>query len=73
MDNFLLDNFPQLNSSMLATINSLYPEGAQFPSRGSFFSAAATVYGEMRYICPGIFISSAINQFRTPQPNWNYQ
>ena len=73
MDNFLADNFPQLNQSSLDTINKLYPKGPQFSDHGAFFSAAATVYGEMRYICPGIFISEAINQFRSPLPNWNYQ
>ena len=73
MNNFLLDNFPNLTSSMLESIDELYPESSQFPDHGAFYFAAATVYGEMRYICPGIFISGKIHDFRTPSPNWNYQ
>lgn len=73
MNSFLQDNFPNLTSSMISTIDKLYPESSQFANHGAFYFAAATVYGEMRYICPGIFISEKINQFRSPLPNWNYQ
>lgn len=73
MDNFLLDNFPNLNESSLETINQLYPESEQFPGHGAFYFSAATVYGEMRYNCPGIFISGKIRNFSSPQPNWLYQ
>ncbi|KAH8119021.1 Alpha/Beta hydrolase protein [Phellopilus nigrolimitatus] len=72
MNNFLLDNFPNLTSSMLNTIDVLYPESSQFSGHGAFYFAAATAYGEMRYICPGIFISQEINKTRSPLPNWNY-
>ena len=73
MNSFLLDNFPNLNSSSLNTIDSLYPKSTQFPSRGEFFSAAALAYGELRYNCPGIFISGEIRDLSTPQTNWLYQ
>ncbi|KAI5118841.1 hypothetical protein M0805_006161 [Coniferiporia weirii] len=72
MNNFLLDNFPNMTSSMLETVDATYPESSQFPNHGAFYFAAATVYGEMRYICPGIFVSTEINRFRSPLPNWNY-
>ncbi|KAH8119020.1 triacylglycerol lipase [Phellopilus nigrolimitatus] len=72
MNNFLQDNFPNLTSSMLNTIDALYPESSQFRDHGAFYFTAATAYGEMRYICPGIFISQEINKTRSPLPNWNY-
>ncbi|KAL5528651.1 hypothetical protein ACEPAF_7787 [Sanghuangporus sanghuang] len=72
MDNFLLDNFPKLNQTSLDTIHFFYPESEQFPDHGTFYFNAATAYGEMRYICPGIFISNQIRRFRNPRPNWLY-
>ncbi|THH03903.1 hypothetical protein EW145_g5916 [Phellinidium pouzarii] len=47
MDNFLADNFPNLTSSMLDTINTLYPKSSQFAHHGEFYFSAATAYGEM--------------------------
>lgn len=73
MDSFLVDNFPQLTQSMLNVINTNYPKSVQVVDHGAFFWAAATAYGEMRYICTGNFISTIFNKFRSPLPNWNYQ
>ncbi|EJD02747.1 triacylglycerol lipase [Fomitiporia mediterranea MF3/22] len=72
MDNFLLDNFPKLNASSLETIHELYPNTVQAPNHGAFFFIASLPYGEMRYNCPGIFISGEIRKFRQPSPNWLY-
>jgi len=73
MTTFLENNFPALSTSDGETINELYPKGAQFPGRGEFFSAAAAAYGDMRYICPGILVSTNIAKFEVPNPTWNYQ
>lgn len=73
MSTFLENNFPALATSDANTINELYPKGAQFSGRGEFFSAAAAAYGEMRYICPGILVSTSIAEFQAPKPTWNYQ
>ncbi|KAL9095666.1 MAG: hypothetical protein Q9165_002098 [Trypethelium subeluteriae] len=54
-DNFLKDQFPALTLQQLAKINSLYPSNA---------------YGEIRYICPGIYISKKYNELNIPI--WNY-
>ncbi|KAH8119019.1 triacylglycerol lipase [Phellopilus nigrolimitatus] len=72
MNNFLQNNFPNLTSSMLSNIDVLYPQSTPVPGYGPYFSAASSAYGEMRYICPGIFVSQEINKFRSPSPNWNY-
>ena len=61
MDNFLKNNFVNLTASNLEQVNSFYTDGEQFPGKGTFWRAAANAYGEMRYICPGIYISSMIS------------
>lgn len=73
MDSFLADNFPAFTANMASVVNRLYPKSSQFPNRSAFFSAAANVYGDMRYTCPGIFLSSVIHQFMGNQPNFLYQ
>jgi hypothetical protein len=54
-------------------IKQLYPKSFQAPGRGKFFSAAANAYGDMRYTCPGIFLSTVIHQFMRNKPNFLYQ
>jgi carboxylesterase type B len=61
MDNFLKNQFVNLTESDIQQINSFYPDAQQFPGKGDFWRAAANAYGEMRYICPGIYISSMIS------------
>ncbi|KAE9363403.1 triacylglycerol lipase-like protein [Stipitochalara longipes BDJ] len=72
MDNFLKNNFVKLNESDLEQINSFYPDGQQFPGKGAFWRAGSNAYGEMRYICPGIYISSMISS-RGKAPSYNYR
>lgn len=71
MNDFLIDNFVQLNAAELATIDFLYPKAQQFPDSGPYWRTACNAYGEMRYICPGIFISSAYPLYNVPE-SWNY-
>ena len=68
MNSFLLDNFPNLDSSSLSKIETLHPKSTQFPNYTEFFSAAALAYGELQYTCPGIFISGEIRDFSSPNP-----
>ncbi|KAK0118422.1 hypothetical protein ONS95_012709 [Cadophora gregata] len=71
VNNFLQDNFPKLTSSQLAKIDVLYPKAEQYPGKGTYWKTGANAYGDMRYICPGIYISSAILG-RGMQSSWNY-
>lgn len=73
MNNFLLNQFPNLTASNLAVVDQLYPIGEQFSNHGAYFSAAAAAYGEMRYICPGILITSSFAQYGYSQSIHNYQ
>ncbi|OKL56948.1 hypothetical protein UA08_07827 [Talaromyces atroroseus] len=79
-DVFLRDNFPAYTDSQLATINSLYmsqPDAVVYPNAGTYWRGVSNAYGEIRYICPGIYISTAYNNFSTSSssdfvPSWNY-
>ncbi|PMD13702.1 alpha/beta-hydrolase [Hyaloscypha hepaticicola] len=61
MDKFLKDQFANLTQSDLKQINTYFPESQQFSGRGVYWRAAANAYGEIRYICPGIFISTMLS------------
>jgi len=70
-DIFLKNQFPDLTPKELYTINQLYPIAEQFTGTGAFWRQAANAYGEIRYICPGIFISQTYTNMSLSQ-NWNY-
>lgn len=58
---FLTEQFPYLTSSDLAEIDKLYPnpDKAACPASGCWWRQASNVYGELRYMCPGLYVSSA--------------
>ena len=56
---FIQSQWASISLQQLGTINALYPNpGLTFPNSGPFWRQASNAYGEIRYICPGIFISS---------------
>jgi carboxylesterase type B len=71
VNNFLKNNFPLLDASQLAAIDHLYPQAEQFPGRALYWRTAANAYGEMRYNCPSIYISSQFDA-RGVQNNFQY-
>lgn len=72
-DTFIKDQFAAISLSQLRVLNDLYPvKGTPgFPDAGRYWREVSKIYGEMRYICPGIFISGV--QTNTTIPNWNYK
>jgi len=58
---FMTNQFPYLTSSQLNTLSQLYPNPNQSacPASGCWWRQVSNVYGEMRYMCPGLYISSA--------------
>ncbi|TFK49462.1 triacylglycerol lipase [Heliocybe sulcata] len=74
-DAFLQAQFPYLTLPQLATINSMYPETndtfSLAPNAGKYWRQCANAYGETRYICPGIYISSVLQTAGVPG-SWNY-
>ncbi|QSZ31841.1 hypothetical protein DSL72_001410 [Monilinia vaccinii-corymbosi] len=72
MSDFLKNNFVKLTDDQLYNIHQYYPQGPQYPNAGSYWSAAALAYGEMRYNCPGIYLSGTHDFFSPSLGNWNY-
>lgn len=72
MNQFLKNNFPRLTTGELAELDALYYQNTTtvHPGRGAFWRTAANAYGEMRYNCPGIFVSTALRNASVP--SWNY-
>ncbi|KAI5921997.1 Alpha/Beta hydrolase protein [Camillea tinctor] len=63
-DSFLKSQFPFLNLDQLGRINALYPNpNTTCPSSGCYWRQVANAYGDMRYTCPGTFISSAMANY----------
>lgn len=71
MNRFLKDQFPNLTNTELARIDYYYPKAEQFPDSGSYWRAVSNAYGQMRYMCPGLYISSAVS--KSNAPSWNYR
>jgi len=72
---WLRDQFPYLTLPQIKKLNALYPDTAlRFPKSGAYWRQLANVYGEMRYMCPGLFASSAFSGHPTLATKaWNYR
>ncbi|RDW75849.1 hypothetical protein BP5796_06670 [Coleophoma crateriformis] len=71
MNNFLKNNWVGLTSDQLAQIDIYWPKAEQFPNSGEYWRAAANAYGEMRYNCPGIYLSGQFPKYGV-NSSWNY-
>ncbi|KAI1504016.1 Alpha/Beta hydrolase protein [Biscogniauxia marginata] len=65
-DSFLKSQFPFLTLEQLGRINDLYPNtNDSCPNTGCYWRQVSDAYGDMRYMCPGIFVSSAMANYST--------
>ncbi|KIW11479.1 hypothetical protein PV08_10779 [Exophiala spinifera] len=72
-DTFLRNQFPFLSSKQLSRISALFPNaGPTFPETGSWWRQVSNAYGNMRYMCPNLFITSALARYGN-KGNWNYR
>ncbi|KAF7117232.1 hypothetical protein CNMCM5793_005988 [Aspergillus hiratsukae] len=72
-DKFLQNQFPEIQLHHLAKINELYLQENQtqpFPNASVWWRPASNAYGEMRYICPGIDMSTVYEDVGVK--SWNY-
>ncbi|KAJ5902404.1 hypothetical protein N7495_002932 [Penicillium taxi] len=72
-DQFIKDQYPIMTDDQLYKINAMYltPDDTEtYPDAGPYWPPASTAYGELRYICPGIHMSSIYAAAGVP--NWNY-
>ncbi|ELR02396.1 hypothetical protein VC83_02545 [Pseudogymnoascus destructans] len=73
MTNFLKNNFAKLTTDQLNHIASLYPhDETKYPGKGAWWRTAADAYGELRYNCPGQFMSQMFENHTDGTSNWHY-
>lgn len=72
-DDFIKDQFPSITTDQTDKINSMYLNEHQtqdFPNAEPYWPPASNAYGELRYICPGMHMSSIYAA--AGLPSWNY-
>lgn len=72
-DTFIQNEFPQIELDQLAQVNAWYLQPNQtrnFPNSGPYWRPTSNAYGEIRYTCPGIDMSTVAANANIP--NWNY-
>jgi carboxylesterase type B len=74
-DTFIQAQFPFIQPEQLNRINAMYMSNVSqtpaYPGTGAYWQSASSAYGEMRYICPGISVSSAYSRHGDLSV-WNY-
>ncbi|KAK8223912.1 Alpha/Beta hydrolase protein [Phyllosticta capitalensis] len=71
-NSWLHDQFPPLTLAQLRQLNLLYPveDTPAFNGSGRYWRQLSDVYGDLRYLCPGLSIASIY--WRAGLPTWNY-
>ncbi|KAH6656949.1 Alpha/Beta hydrolase protein [Truncatella angustata] len=70
---WLRNQFPRLTLEQLGQIDEFYPNHNQTcPNSGCYWRQLSDAYGEMRYMCPGLFLSTAFTKYGVPQ-SWAYR
>lgn len=70
---YLKNVFPYVSLQAFATINALYPNpNDTCPNSGCYWRQGSNVYGEMRYMCPGLYISAQYVAHGVPA-SWAYR
>lgn len=70
---WLRNQFPRLTLEHLGQIDEFYPNpNRTCPNIGCYWRQLSNAYGEMRYMCPGLFISNALTRYGVPQ-SWAYR
>ncbi|KAF5027064.1 hypothetical protein F66182_833 [Fusarium sp. NRRL 66182] len=72
-NDFLKSQFPFSTTEQLAQLQSLYPnQNDTCPNRGCYWRQISDVYGDMRYMCPGLYISNSLVSNGVAR-SWNYR
>lgn len=70
---FIHSNYPTISTTQLDELVKIYPpRNKTFANTGKYWSATSEAYGELRYVCPGIHLSTLYSQYRVPG-NFNYR
>jgi cholinesterase len=70
---FLKNTFPYLTTDMITRLDGLYPNpnAAACPTAGCYWTQASNVYGDMRYMCPSMFVATAMAKLGNS--SWAYR
>lgn len=71
-ENFIQAQYPVISQTHLDELAKLYPVGQQFPDAGEYWHCTSTAYGELRYVCPGIYLSNMYSLYNV-KGNYNYR
>lgn len=71
-NSWLRAQFPALNSTHLATIQRLYPPEEENYGSGAWWRSTANAYGDLRYVCPGLFLNYNSARYAPTIGTWNY-
>lgn len=71
-DQFIKDQFPTATTSDLNQLRAVFPGPSNTQNDPAWRTQAAQVYGHLRYICPGMNISSVFSNANGGQ-TWNYR
>ncbi|KAI0197006.1 vacuolar triacylglycerol lipase [Astrocystis sublimbata] len=65
---FLQSNFPYLTETQLDGISELYPnKNTSCPASGCYWRQVSDAYGDLRYTCPGLYVTTAMTDYGVPQ------
>lgn len=60
-NSYMLDQYPFLTLELLDQVNKLYPNpNTTCPNPGCYWRQVSNVYGEVRYMCPALSMTSAL-------------
>lgn len=66
---FLTDQYPALTPSLLGELNELYPNTntSTCPSEGCYWRQASDVYGDARFMCPALHLTTSLSRLSGEQ------
>ena len=72
-DEFLKNTFPYLKNDQVEIINALFPNpNTTCPATGCYWRQVSNAYGDMRYMCPALFLSSVLTRHGVKN-SWAYR
>lgn len=73
-NSFIKAQFPVINDTQLSTIQNMYPHSdyPHFHSAGDYWRSTCAAYGELRYVCPGTYLSSEYYSHNSSAKVYNY-
>ncbi|KAM5527194.1 triacylglycerol lipase [Fusarium oxysporum f. sp. phaseoli] len=74
---WMADQYPKITPKMFGQINELYPNpNKTCPNRGCYWRQVSDVYGDIRFMCPALFMTWQLQKLGTPDSYsylWNVE